>query len=236
MIGQRAVVIGAGIAGLAAARALSDSFGQVVVLERDTLTAEAAPRIGVPQGRQPHALLVGGLRALTELFPQFVEQLLKSGAVAYDYRMARMEMGGIDPLPQRDLGIPIYSATRPLMESVVRRELKQMPNVSLQEKCRVEALGLSESGSANEVRYAASGSVVHSLSADLIIDASGRGAPTLKLLDSIGCAPCNLLYRHEHRLFDRNLRQTEGRARGLVAALDRSKSAAGTARGPDHAD
>jgi hypothetical protein len=38
------------------------------------------------------------------------EQLLKSGAVEYDYRMVRFEMGGYDPFPQRDLGIPVYSA------------------------------------------------------------------------------------------------------------------------------
>jgi flavin-dependent dehydrogenase len=107
MIGQRAVVVGAGIAGLAAARALADSFAKVIVLERDKLTRAAAPRIGVPQGKQPHALLVGGLRALTDQFPQFVEQFLRCGAVAYDYSKARIEMGGFDPLPQRDLGIPI---------------------------------------------------------------------------------------------------------------------------------
>jgi 2-polyprenyl-6-methoxyphenol hydroxylase-like FAD-dependent oxidoreductase len=191
-IGQRAVVIGAGIAGLSVARALSDSFDHVVVLERDTLTRDAAPRIGVPQGKQPHALLVGGLRALTELFPQFLEQLLNSGAVAFDYRMARFEMGGFDPLPQRDLGIPIYSASRPVIESVIRRELERIHNVALQEKCRVEALSVSDSGSVNEVRYAAPGGAVHSVSADLVIDASGRGAPTFKLLDTVGCArPAN---------------------------------------------
>lgn len=188
IIGQRAVVIGAGIAGLAAARALSDSFGHVVVLERDTFTADAVPRTGVPQGKQPHALLVGGLRALTELFPRFVEQLVKSGAVAYDYRMVRLEMGGFDPLPQRDLGIPVYSASRPLIEYVIRQELKQVPNVTLQEQGRVESLTPSESGAAGEVRYAAPGGVVHSLSADLVVDASGRGVPTLKLLDATGCA------------------------------------------------
>jgi flavin-dependent dehydrogenase len=55
IIGQRAIVIGAGIAGLAAARALADSFTQVLVLERDKLIQDAAPRIGVPQGKQPHA-------------------------------------------------------------------------------------------------------------------------------------------------------------------------------------
>jgi 2-polyprenyl-6-methoxyphenol hydroxylase-like FAD-dependent oxidoreductase len=188
IIGKQAVVIGAGIAGLAAARALSDSFERVVVLERDTLAGDAAPRIGVPQGKQPHALLVGGLRALTELFPQFVEQLLKSGAVTYDYRMVRFEIAGFDPLPQRDLGIPVYSASRPVIEYVIRQELKHIPNVFLQDQSRVEALTRSASGVVNEVRYAARGGAVHSLSADLVVDASGRGAPTMKLLDAIGCA------------------------------------------------
>ena len=188
IVGQRAIVIGAGIAGLTAARALSGSFAQVVILERDKLGPEAAPRTGVPQGKQPHALLVGGQRALSDQFPRFVEQLLKSGAVAYDYTMARLEMGGVDPLPQRDLGIPIYSASRPLIEHVIRHELKQIPNVTLQEQTRVEALTLSDSGAINGARYAAPGGAVDSVSADLIIDASGRGAPTMKLLAATGCA------------------------------------------------
>jgi 2-polyprenyl-6-methoxyphenol hydroxylase-like FAD-dependent oxidoreductase len=181
------VVIGAGIAGLAAARALADSFSQVVILERDKLTRGAAPRIGVPQGKQPHALLVGGLRALTDQFPNFLDRFLKSGAVAYDYSKARIEMGGFDPLPQRDLGIPIYSASRPLIEYTVRQELEQTHNVTLQEQSRVEALTLSESGAINGARYSAPGGAVHTVSTDLIVDASGRGVPTLKLLDAIGC-------------------------------------------------
>ena len=188
LIGQRAIVVGAGIAGLAAARALADSFAEVLILERDKLTREAAPRIGVPQGKQPHALLVGGQRALSELFPQFVDQLLKSGAVAFNYTKARLEVDGFDPLPQRDLGLPIYSATRPLIEQVVRHELEQKPNVTLREQSRVEALTQSDSGAIGGVRYTASGGAAHCISADLIIDASGRGAPTLKLLDTAGCA------------------------------------------------
>ena len=41
-IGQRAVVIGAGMAGLPAARSLADFFEEVVVLERDALAPSAA--------------------------------------------------------------------------------------------------------------------------------------------------------------------------------------------------
>lgn len=104
MIGQRAIVIGAGIAGLASARALSDGFEQVVLLERDTPSRDASPRSGVPQGKQPHALLAGGHHALSGLFPAFTRNLVKAGAVSYDYTKVRFEIGGIGPLPQRDLG------------------------------------------------------------------------------------------------------------------------------------
>ena len=41
LAGKRAVVVGAGIAGLSAAGALADYFEHVVVLERDSLPLEA---------------------------------------------------------------------------------------------------------------------------------------------------------------------------------------------------
>ena len=43
LVGRRAVVVGAGIGGLAAARALVDHFEQVVVLERDMLPLVVHP-------------------------------------------------------------------------------------------------------------------------------------------------------------------------------------------------
>ena len=49
----RAVVIGASMAGLLAARVLSECFIEVVLLERDLLLDHAAPRKGTPQAVQP---------------------------------------------------------------------------------------------------------------------------------------------------------------------------------------
>jgi glycine/D-amino acid oxidase-like deaminating enzyme len=43
LIGRQAVVVGAGIAGLSAARAVADYFEHVIVLERDALPADASP-------------------------------------------------------------------------------------------------------------------------------------------------------------------------------------------------
>jgi 2-polyprenyl-6-methoxyphenol hydroxylase-like FAD-dependent oxidoreductase len=79
LIGRQAVVIGAGMGGLPAARALADYFEQVVVLERDTLPPDAAQRAGTPQARHTHALLAGGQRALGDLFPGFERDLAGRG-------------------------------------------------------------------------------------------------------------------------------------------------------------
>ncbi len=73
------MVVGAGVAGLAAARVLHDRYDQVTVLDRDTLPDEAVPRRGVPQGSQPHILLASGLRELSMLFPGFEEELIAAG-------------------------------------------------------------------------------------------------------------------------------------------------------------
>src|SRR5215510_7423898 len=111
--GKQAVVIGAGMGGLTAARALADHFEHVIVLERDALPSQATHRAGTPQGRHVHALLAGGLRALGELFPGFDRDLLEAGAVPYRAGLElRYERPGYDPFPQRDLGWVSYAMSR----------------------------------------------------------------------------------------------------------------------------
>ena len=43
-LGKRAIVVGAGLAGLSAARALSDYFDEVLIVDRDELPDEITPR------------------------------------------------------------------------------------------------------------------------------------------------------------------------------------------------
>src|ERR1700722_5169745 len=81
LLGRQAIVVGAGLGGLVAAKALSSHFGTVTVLERDVLPAEPVARTGTPQTRQIHVLLRGGLDALTGLFPEFETELERAGAV-----------------------------------------------------------------------------------------------------------------------------------------------------------
>jgi 2-polyprenyl-6-methoxyphenol hydroxylase-like FAD-dependent oxidoreductase len=77
---RRAVVIGAGMGGMLAARALSDSFDEVVIVERDRLDAGAATRKGVPQAQHLHGLLKRGELILDDLFPGLVASLCDKGA------------------------------------------------------------------------------------------------------------------------------------------------------------
>ncbi len=102
-MGKQAVVTGAGIAGLTAARALADHFEQVTVLERDRLPTTAAHRAGTLQARHVHALMTGGLIALKELFPDFQIVLENAGAVPMRSALdVRIERPGFDPFPMRD--------------------------------------------------------------------------------------------------------------------------------------
>jgi monoamine oxidase len=58
---RRAVVIGGGIAGLLATRALSDHSEEVTLVEKDAPAVGGRdPRKGVPQGNHVHVLLTHG--------------------------------------------------------------------------------------------------------------------------------------------------------------------------------
>jgi 2-polyprenyl-6-methoxyphenol hydroxylase-like FAD-dependent oxidoreductase len=187
-IGKRAVVVGAGMGGLTAAAALADHFERVLVLERDTLPADAVDRSGIPQGRHVHALLAGGLLALGELFPGFEADLVEAGAVRLRAGLdVRTERPGFDPFPQRDLGFDAFAMSRPLLEWLVRGRVRALPNVELRSDCRVDALLARGDGRAVEgVRCGRPGAASERLDADLVVEASGRGGLTLDLLPAIG--------------------------------------------------
>ena len=188
LIGKQAVVIGAGMGGLTAAAALADHFDQVVVLERDTLPSEPIYRAGTPQARHVHALLLSGQRALSELFPGFEQDLARAGAVPIRVGLdVRLERPGYDPFPQRDLGWFSYAVSRPTIERAVRRRLESRANTTLRQRCRVLEVLASPNGAAvTGVRYEDDNGASETIAADLVVDASGRGALTLALLQSIG--------------------------------------------------
>ena len=187
-IGRRAVVVGAGMAGLPAARALADCFEDVVVLERDALPFDASHRAGTPQARHTHGLLRGGQDALDDLFPGFGQDLADGGAVPLSVGLdLRLERPGFDPFPNRDLGLVAYAMSRPLIELTVRRRVEQHTNITIREHCRARELVASSDGSTVlAIRCENDEGRSEMLPADLVVDASGRASLTFGLLESIG--------------------------------------------------
>jgi len=187
-VGRRAVVIGAGIGGLSAAGVLARHFEEVVILERDNLPASAISRSGTPQDRHPHGLLAGGLRALDEIFPGFARELATAGAVPV--RFARdicFERADVGLLPQRDFSFVTLCASRPLIELTLRRQVEAIANVTLRHQSRATNIEpLTSGASLNRVRFIDGSGRVETIEADLVVDASGRAALTLALLDAVG--------------------------------------------------
>src|SRR5262245_22524245 len=124
----QAVVLGASMAGLLAARALADSHEQVTVVERDELVPGLAHRRGVPQGRHFHTMLLRGGQMLDSLFPGLLDELTEAGAVTTNLlRDARTVLSGYH-LPRVETGARMIQLTRPLLETTVRNRLCALPN------------------------------------------------------------------------------------------------------------
>jgi 2-polyprenyl-6-methoxyphenol hydroxylase-like FAD-dependent oxidoreductase len=188
-IGTNAIVVGAGIAGLAAAGALADWFERVTVLERDILPDVATFRVGTPQARHAHGLLVGGQLALEGLFPGLDKDFVRAGGVPIRINKDfREELPNRDPMPQRDFGRIAYTMTRPLMEFVVRQRLLRSTNVTVRHGTRVLEIVAEPNG--RRVTGVRCTTVEddggETLAADLVVDASGRGQLTAALLRSTG--------------------------------------------------
>ena len=186
-IGKRAVVIGAGMGGLAASGALVGRFDDVVVLERDSLPDHPDHRAGAPQGRHVHALLTAGQQALEGLFPGFTDAMVAAGAVKVRANAdVRVEIPGYDPYPPRDLGWLTYALSRPLIEFSARTSA-EAADVRFRSRCRVRGVETTADGAAvTAVRFETDDGQTEVLGCDLVVDASGRAAPTLALLESLG--------------------------------------------------
>src|SRR4029079_17142828 len=79
--GSSAVVIGGGMAGLLSAQALSATFTDVTIVERDHIGQSSDHRGGVPQGRHVHTLWAGGMQAIERRVPSGEDALRAAGGV-----------------------------------------------------------------------------------------------------------------------------------------------------------
>jgi 2-polyprenyl-6-methoxyphenol hydroxylase-like FAD-dependent oxidoreductase len=180
--------------GLLAARVLADAYGSVTVVERDLLPERPTQRRGVSQGRHLHALQRRGSVVLEELLPGLFDELVAAGANVIDGTDAsviRAQVGDhvlcqkgmfADPC---SLVTPV--ASRPLLEALVRRRVRAIPNVAFRENHDVVQPVLGKADRVTAVRVVdRATNTEQRLEADIVVDATGRAARTPAFLAAHG--------------------------------------------------
>ncbi len=217
-----AVVVGGSMAGLLAARALSDHFSRVTLFEADRFPSEVDNRKGVPQGQHAHGLLASGFEVMESFYPGLTDELVAQGATpgdaikdviwclagSYKHRFA----GGLN-------GIVM---SRPLLEAAIRDRTLALPAIHVRDGVRVGSLTATH-GCVTGVEVEAEGDV-EQVPADLVVDATGRGSRTPAWLESLGYPrpedeTVEVGIGYTTRLFRRRP-QDFGGANGVICGVD----------------
>ncbi|GAA3093458.1 FAD-dependent monooxygenase [Pseudonocardia yunnanensis] len=179
---RRVVVMGGSIAGLFAARALSDAAAEVVIVERDELDESADARRGVPHGQQVHALLAAGRMQLDRWFPGFSAACVAEGAFVAPPADLRLALTGRNRR-LRSVHPGIMSASRPFLEAMIRRRVLALPAVTVRtgRATGLEFVGETVTG----VRVEVDGDE-RVERADLVVDATGRSSRLGEWLEKAG--------------------------------------------------
>lgn len=226
-VGEHAVVIGASMAGLCAARVLADGFDDVTILERDPLPDEPLARRGVPQANQPHIMWEAGRATLEDLFPGYSEALLAAGGVLVDGRSDFHTYSEGDYLASGTDNFRLYSATRPVYEHLIRRRVSALDGVHMRAEHQFIDYVIDDGASAVEgVLVRDRDAEQTALSAELVVDATGRTSRTPAWLDRHGYTPplLNELYidvGYSTTFIDRPV--DDHRAFGVLAEAPRTR-------------
>jgi flavin-dependent dehydrogenase len=179
----RAVVIGASMSGLYAARVLSERFDSVVVLERDDLENTVGGRRGVPQSRHAHALLRSGMMRIEGWFPGITQELIDGGATVGDPGTDFLWVQGGGQKVKYATGHQWPIVSRPRLEETVRSRVEKIDNVELRTGVHAENL------TATPDKQRVTGVMLEggeTVDASLVLDCSGRSGRSLPWVEALG--------------------------------------------------
>jgi 2-polyprenyl-6-methoxyphenol hydroxylase-like FAD-dependent oxidoreductase len=189
----KVVVIGAGVAGLGCALALSGDDHDVLLIERDDTPlpddADGAfewDRKGAPQVRHSHALLARLRNLLRDRHPDVLADLLAAGATEMDFIGMLPDDMDHTRLPG-DEDLVALACRRTTFEWILRRHVLKLDHVDLMHGHVVEAL----TGSGDPAAPPVTGVTLDdgtTIEADLVVAAGGRRLDVPKLLAPLGVA------------------------------------------------
>lgn len=177
-LGRRAIVLGASMAGLLAARVLSERFEAVWLLERDPLPEGAQARKGTPQAQHAHGLLARGREIVEMLCPGFSASLEAQGALLGDLQANAPFVAEGRRFAFGMSGESGIACSRLAIEAELRRRVLACPGVRAVTEVDI-AMPVCESGRVTGVRVVQrAGGAEQTLAADLVVDCTGRGSRT----------------------------------------------------------
>ncbi|GAA1428233.1 hypothetical protein GCM10009641_04980 [Mycobacterium cookii] len=176
---KHAVVIGASIAGLCAARVLSDFYDGVTVYERDELPSTPDNRPAVPQGRHVHLLMARGAMEFDGLFPGLLDDMVAAGVPILENRPDCIYFGAAGHVlgtghTLRD-EFTAYVPSRPQLEWQIRQRVLQIANVEIQHRSVAQPRFDADAQRVTGVYLDSDGSEPDFVAADVVVDAAGRG-------------------------------------------------------------
>ncbi len=183
-----AVVLGAGIAGLASARVLSNHFETVYLVDKDALGDASNSRKSVPQGAHIHLLWSGGMNILKHWFPDLGKELEQTGSTKFDTSaQMRWYHQGVWKLRHRS-ELEVYAQSRPFLERALLDRVEALPGITVLPRHQLKSLMLNDQQDTLEGIELESldSSELLSIETGLVIDATGRSAATLQQLRSKG--------------------------------------------------
>jgi 2-polyprenyl-6-methoxyphenol hydroxylase-like FAD-dependent oxidoreductase len=194
---RHAVVVGGSMAGMLAARVLSDHFDDVTLLERDYFPETPTARKGLPQGRHVHVLLGRGRRVLEGFLPGLTGELVRAGADPMDATQDVAWMGPYGSYVRFPGELLMLPSSRDLIDSVVRGRVTALPNVRISQGVNVAGLLRRRFGGAGVagVRLRARRAGLEArqggdeLTAELVVVADGRNSRLPDWLSALGYEP-----------------------------------------------
>jgi 2-polyprenyl-6-methoxyphenol hydroxylase-like FAD-dependent oxidoreductase len=223
-MGERVLVLGAGIAGLSTALALSrDGNGsgrEVTILDRDPPPPETSAdeafdsweRKGVGHVRHSHAFLARLHMIIRDNYPELMQDLLAAGCreIRFHENMPVEKQAEYVPAPG-DGDLTILTSRRTTLELVMRRYVARQKNITFVTSTLVRSLITEKSGDGVIVRgvVAEDANGTHEVRADIVVDAGGKNSQAIEWLREGGLpieeesAPAGIVYFTRHyRLHD----------------------------------
>jgi flavin-dependent dehydrogenase len=198
---KRIAIIGGSVAGLAASLALSRDGHRVLILEKDATPLPESPleafekwrRPGAPQTRHSHAFLARLRNSIRDDTPELMRSLLEHGVDELRFEEAVRRDFPNPELEEGDADLSLLACRRITFEWVLRKHVLATGLVEFRDGVKVTGFVAEPDSAAGlprvtgvKVQNAAGES--EQISADLVIDASGRNTKLDQWLVAVGGA------------------------------------------------